>query len=181
MKKLQVRIERRYVVSVMGEDLGSFKECGEMAGLRHLKDDKGRQIILDFPSDSGIHSVIDEVLGNESFDAGLIKASPTVLEELRQIVSHNTKESEDGRHDEQSTDSKPESGSDSNPGDSGDAENMDAGDGNGISNSIDGGSRSDGNIRDICGKDAKAGCSCAGHRIVGKGGSPAKGTGTVQG
>lgn len=178
MKKLQVRIERRYVVSVMGEDLGSFKECGEMAGLRHLKDDKGRQIILDFPSDSGIHSVIDEVLGNESFDAGLIKASPTVLEELRQIVSHNTKESDDGRHDEQSTASQPESGS--NPGDSGDTENMDAGDGNGISNSIDGGSRSDGDIRDICGKDAKAG-SYTGPRVVCKGGNPAKGTGTVQG
>ena len=177
MKKLQVRVERRYIVSVLGEDIGSFKECGEMAGLRHLKDDKGRQIILDFPPDSGIHSMIDEVLGSETFDAGLVKASPTVLDVLRQIVAHNTKaeESEDGRH----TDSEPESGSDSDPRDSGDTENVDTGDGNGVSDSVDGGSRGDGDIRVASGTESSK--SPARPATRGKGGSPSEGFGKVQG
>lgn len=92
MRKVQVQIEKRYVISFNGNELpGRFKEINQMAGMRLLQDEKGKQIVLDFPPDSDISELLASVLGDgETMDASIVKASPDLVAELKSVKKENT-------------------------------------------------------------------------------------------
>ena len=87
MRKVQVQIEKRYVLSIDGAELsGRFKEINQMAGMRLLQNEKGKQIVLDFPAGSDINEVLASVLGDgEKMDASIVKASLDLLAEFEKV------------------------------------------------------------------------------------------------
>ena len=87
MRKVQVRIENRYIVSFNGVELkGSFKEVNQMAGMKLLVNEDKEQIVLDFPPDSGLNGILADVLGNEVMEANIVKASPHLFAGIKPSV-----------------------------------------------------------------------------------------------
>ena len=102
MRKVQVRIEKRYVVSFGGVELqGSFKEVNHMAGMKLLLNEKKQQIVLDFPPDSGLNELLANVLGSEeTIEANIVKASPDLFAELKTSAKKEDKDAGSGSRSE---------------------------------------------------------------------------------
>lgn len=96
MQKVKIRVEKRYVISVGNIELpGRFIEVSEMAGMKLFKDEKGKQIVLDFPPDSAMEELLASVLDNkEEIEANVVKASLDLFAELKKSVK---KETDNGR------------------------------------------------------------------------------------
>ena len=85
--KIEIRVERRYVVRVAGRELRSrFKETDQMSGLKELKDDSGLVMVIDTSDD--FMDIINTILGNdgEYVKVSLIKAAPLLIDEIQEII-----------------------------------------------------------------------------------------------
>jgi hypothetical protein len=101
--KASIRVERRYVFSVAGMELkGRFREVETMAGMKLLKDDKGQQVVID-TSDNFFEEIMAQFLGEEEktlVSVGIIKASPSMLDEMKEAIETAKMATADGKEDE---------------------------------------------------------------------------------
>ena len=82
--KLEMRVERRCVFYVNGAEVpGRFIEEQQMAGMKLFRSEDGKVIVIDAPHD--FEQIVSAILGEEDepIEVSLIKASPSVLEAIR--------------------------------------------------------------------------------------------------
>ena len=84
---VEVRVEKRYIVSVAGMKLGSFREADTMCNMKQLVGSEGT-LVIDVPSS------LDEVLAtlfaagqSEPFKAAVIKASPAIIQAMQDAIN----------------------------------------------------------------------------------------------
>ena len=89
--KVDVEVRKQYVVSLHGTPLGTFEEMERMAEMKLLKNEKGEQLVLDFPSDfSAVMSAIIGTKENPQSEATVMKLAPTLMDDIQKIVDANT-------------------------------------------------------------------------------------------
>jgi len=98
--RIDVRVEKQYILSVAGDELGRFREVDEMCGMKELTGPKGT-VILDCPDKlTEVLATLFATGESESFKASVMKASPSIIAAMQEAVDKAKAErEEDARGD----------------------------------------------------------------------------------
>lgn len=100
--RVEVTVTKQYTLSIAGRVLGTFREVGELCGMKQLiSNEDGNSVVIDCPSKFE-EFIIDMLTGTESepFKASVMKASPSIVAAMQKAIDEYKSKKETKTGDE---------------------------------------------------------------------------------